>query len=77
MIIEIKYIFLLVAFALAEKQIDLDDIERDTLISEQRNNAKESLNTDQSQHIRPPSINAGSSYEVCKQYVTHRTRAIG
>lgn len=66
MIIEIKYIFLLVAFALAEKQIDLEDIERDTLISEQRNNVKESLKTDQTQHLRPPAINAGSSpYEVC------------
>lgn len=55
----------MVAFALAEKQIDLEDIERDTLISEQRNNEKESLKTDQTQHLRPPSIIAGSSpYEA-------------
>lgn len=63
MIIEIKYLFLLIAFTFAEKQIDLEDIERDTLISEQRSNAKESLTTDQTQHIRPPVINV-QQYEV-------------
>lgn len=66
MIVKIKFVLLLmVAFALAEKQIDLEDIERDTLISEQRNTEKESLKTDQTQHLRPPSIIAGSSpYEA-------------
>lgn len=62
--IEIKYVLLLATFALAEKQINLEDIEHDTLISEQRHSGTETLKADQSQHLRPPSINAGSSYEV-------------
>lgn len=62
------------AFAIAEKPTDLEDIERDTLLSEQRNNSngKESLTTDQTQHLRPP-INAASSspYEVRITFIAY------
>lgn len=61
--IQFQYILLLVACAFAEKQIKLEDIERDNLLNEQKINRKESLHEDQSQHLRPPGILASSSYE--------------
>lgn len=63
--IRLKYVLLLVTFAVAEKQIKLEDIERDNLISERRaNSEKDAQNTGQTQHLRQPSISTGSSYEV-------------
>lgn len=59
----IQWLLLLVTFAMAEKQIKLEDIERDNLISERRaNREQEQLATGQTQqHLRTPS---GASYEV-------------
>lgn len=74
MLVNIKYLVLLMAVVTAEKQIDLEDIERDTLLSEQRsNNPKESLETDQTQHLRPPINVAPSSspYEVPHSHIEY------
>lgn len=47
------------------KQIKLEDIERDNLISEHKVQHKEILQTQQTQHIRPPHIhNPDDQYQV-------------
>lgn len=65
----LKYAVLLavLAVASAEKQIKLEDIERDNLISERQTNGGprgDPVETEQSQDLRPPSIQTGASYEV-------------
>ena len=62
--VHLQLVLLLVAFALGEKQIKLEDIERDNLLSEQRTNGNDHLTADASQHLRPPGIHADSTYEV-------------
>lgn len=52
---------MLIAVVVAEKQIKLEDIERDNLLSERRANKQEVLKTDQTQHSRTPD---SQSYEV-------------
>lgn len=62
--VRIKYVLLLVTFAVAEKQIKLEDIERDNLLSERRvNRDEETVKIGQSQHLTAP-IHVGPSYEV-------------
>lgn len=46
------------------KKINLEDIERDNLISERRSQGKEVLEGQHTQHLRPPSIHASTNYEV-------------
>ncbi len=46
------------------KKINLEDIERDNLISERRSQSKEVLEGQHTQHLRPPSIHASTNYEV-------------
>ncbi|XP_055315916.1 uncharacterized protein LOC129575826 isoform X2 [Sitodiplosis mosellana] len=53
--IQLKYVLLLVTFAMAEKQIKLEDIERDNLLSERRVNREQSIfNIGQSQRLSAP-----------------------
>lgn len=67
--ISISCVILLATLTIAEKQIKLEDIERDNLISERRAIGNtEILQSDQTQHLRPPGIQASSSYEV-QQYI--------
>lgn len=55
---------LLVTFAVADKQIKLEDIERDNLISERRvNRDEEVVKIGQTQHLNAP-INVQPQYEV-------------
>lgn len=55
---------LLVTFAVADKQIKLEDIERDNLISERRvNRDEEVVKIGQNQHLNAP-INVQPQYEV-------------
>lgn len=66
---QIKYVLLLVAFAVAEKQIKLEDIERDNLLSERQVSVKPDDVDDQAQNLQPPPPplalqSAGASYEV-------------
>lgn len=62
--IHLKYVLLLVTFAVADKQIKLEDIERDNLISERRvNRDEEIVKIGQSQHLNAP-INVQPQYEV-------------
>lgn len=62
--IQIKYVLLLVTFAIAEKQIKLEDIERDNLLSERRvNRDEEGIKIDQSQHLGAP-IHVRPQYQV-------------
>lgn len=62
--IKLKYVLLLVAFAVADKQIKLEDIERDNLLSERRvNRDDETVKIGQSQHLTAP-IHVGPSYQV-------------
>lgn len=65
MIKHIKYILLLATFAIAEKQIKLEDIERDNLLSERRvNRDEETVKSGESpQHLLAP-IFVGPSNEV-------------
>lgn len=63
---QLKYVLLLVAFAVAEKQVKLEDIERDNLLSERHVNVSPD---DQTQNLHPPpqstiQQSAGASYEV-------------
>lgn len=46
------------------QKINLEDIERDNLISERRTQGKEVLEGQHTQHLRPPSIHASTNYEV-------------
>lgn len=58
---------LLVTFAVADKQIKLEDIERDNLISERRvNRDEEIVKIGQSQHLNAP-INVQPQYEVISE----------
>lgn len=51
-------------FAVAEKQIKLEDIERDNLLSERRvNRDEEAIKNDQSQHLGAP-IHVRPQYQV-------------
>lgn len=62
--IQLKCVLLLVTFALADKQIKLEDIERDNLLSERRvNRDHEIVNIGQSQRLNAP-IHVGPQYEV-------------
>lgn len=62
--IQLKYVLLLVTFAVADKQIKLEDIERDTLLSERRvNRDQEIVNIGQSQRLSAP-IHVGPQYVV-------------
>lgn len=54
----------MLAFAMAEKQIKLEDIERDNLLSERRvNRDEEIVKIGQSQRLTAP-IHVGPQYEV-------------
>lgn len=59
---------LLIAHAIfaedTNQKINLEDIERDNLISERRSQTKEVLEGQHTQHLRPPNIQASNSYEV-------------
>lgn len=60
-------VLLLAHAAFAEdthQKINLEDIERDNLISERRSQNKEVLEGQHTQHLRPPSIHASTNYEV-------------
>ncbi|KAJ6633257.1 hypothetical protein Bhyg_15613 [Pseudolycoriella hygida] len=50
----------------SDKKINLEDIERDNLISERRSQSKEVLEGQHTQHIRPPSIHghAATNYKT-------------
>lgn len=66
---QLKYVLFLVAFAVAEKQIKLEDIERDNLLSERQVSAKPDEVDEQAQNLQPPPPPsalqaAGASYEV-------------
>lgn len=62
--IQLKYVLLLVTFTVAEKQIKLEDIERDNLLSERRvNREDETVKIGQSQRLAAP-IHVGPRYEV-------------
>lgn len=64
MINYIKYILLFATFAAAEKQIKLEDIERDNLLSERRvNRDEETVKSGESQHLLAP-IYVGPTNEV-------------
>lgn len=62
----LKFILLVVvATAVAERQIKLEDIERDNLLSERRANQQEELKLEeQQQHSRAPGAHGGPQYEV-------------
>lgn len=66
--IHLKYVLLLATFVVAEKQIKLEDIERDNLLSERRVNREndETIKIGQSQHLTAP-IRVGPQYEVSAQ----------
>lgn len=55
MYFQLKYVLLLIAFAIADEQIKLEDIERDNLLSERSVNRDERLSAP---------IHAGPQYEV-------------
>lgn len=61
MFVSLSYLMLLIAVVVAEKQIKLDDIERDNLLSEKRANKEEVFKIEQPQHSRTPD---SQSYEV-------------
>lgn len=62
--IQLKCVLLLITLAVAEKQIKLEDIERDNLLSERRvNRDHEIVNIGQSQRLSAP-IQVGPQYEV-------------
>lgn len=65
--IQLKYVLLLVTFAVADKQIKLEDIERDNLISERRvNRDEEIVKIGQNQQLNAP-INVEPQYEVIRK----------
>lgn len=74
---QLKYVLLLVAFAVAEKQIKLEDIERDNLLSERQVNVKSDYLDDQTQNLQPPPPPpsvlqpADASYGVCATINTY------
>lgn len=55
------YLILLIAVVVAEKQIQLEDIERDNLLSERSVNNQEVLKVEQPQRSKAPDL---QSYEV-------------
>lgn len=65
-----KYLLLFVAIVAAERQIKLEDIERDNILNEQRTNIDKEIKSDEpTQHFQPPppplaSQSSSSSYEV-------------
>lgn len=61
MFVHLSYLILLIAVVVAEKQIKLEDIERDNLLSERYSNKQEVLKIEQPQHWRAPDL---QSYEV-------------
>lgn len=63
--VHLKYVLLLATLIVAEKQIKLEDIERDNLLSERRVNREndETIKIGQSQHLTAP-IHVGPQYEV-------------
>lgn len=62
--IQTKYLLLLVTIVVAEKQIKLEDIERDNLLSERRvNRDEETVKIGQTQYLTAP-IHVGPSAEV-------------
>lgn len=62
--IRTKYVLLLVTFAVADKQIKLEDIERDNLLSERRvNREDETVKIGHTQYLTGP-IHVGPSGEV-------------
>lgn len=65
--IQLKYVLLLVTIAVADKQIKLEDIERDNLISERRvNRDEEIVKIGQNQQLNAP-INVEPQYEVIRK----------
>lgn len=64
MYIRLKCFILMVAVAAADKQIKLEDIERDNLISERRATQQEALSIEQTQHLRTPGSHGVPPYEV-------------
>lgn len=73
----LKYLVLLTVLAVitAEKQIKLEDIERDNLLSERNSNGGprgDSIESDQGQHLRQP----GPAYEVIKRKTTYILKRI-
>lgn len=59
-----KYLLLLATFAVAEKQIKLEDIEHDNLLNERRvNRDEETVKNGETQHLLAP-IFVGPSNEV-------------
>lgn len=54
-----------ITVVVADKQIKLEDIERDNLISERRANQQETLKIEQPQHLRTPGTHGVPPYEVC------------
>lgn len=61
MFVSLSHLILIIAVVVADKQIKLDDIERDNLLSERRANKQERLKIEQPQHSRTPD---SQSYEV-------------
>lgn len=66
--IQTKYVLLLVTLAVADKQIKLEDIERDNLLSERRvNRDDETVKIGQPQYLTAP-INVGPTSQVHSVY---------
>lgn len=66
MIKYIKYMLLFATLAIADKQIKLEDIERDNLLSERRvNRDEETVKNGESQHLLAP-IYVGPTNEVLR-----------
>lgn len=61
MFVSLSYLILLIAVVVADKQIKLEDIERDNLVSERRTNKQDALKIEQPQHSRTPVL---QSYQV-------------
>lgn len=66
----LRYAVLLTVLAvvIGEKQIKLEDIERDNLLSERQTNGGprgDPIESDQGQHLRPP----GPAYEVIRNWI--------
>lgn len=64
----IKYMLLFATLAIAEKQLKLEDIERDNLLSERRvNRDEETVKNGESQHLLAP-IYVGPTNEVMRLF---------
>lgn len=62
--VQMKYVLLLITFAVADKQIKLEDIERDNLLSERRvNRDEETVKIGQPQYLNAP-INVAPTSQV-------------